>query len=184
MADAFSHSAKQNRSSKMMKDMGIYAIGNLGSKIITFLMVPLYTYYVENTADFGYYDICLTAVFLLMPFVTLQLRDGAFRIASFFQVRYLWYVLALLVAMSIQEVVSQVFRGLGNNKAFITVGILSAFFIGLFSLVFVVWLGMGIEGVFIANILARFAAVGAVELKLRTLQRFFFVKISILTLMF
>ena len=203
----------------MMKDMGIYAIGNLGSKIITFLMVPLYTYYVENTADFGYYDISLTAVFLLMPFVTLQLRDGAFRflldspneesrkevvtmtyktlgatillstiitlgIASFFQVRYLWYVLALLVAMSIQEVVSQVFRGLGNNKAFITVGILSAFFIGLFSLVFVVWLGMGIEGVFIANILARFAAVGAVELKLRTLQRFFFVKISILTLMF
>lgn len=198
----------------MMKDMGIYAIGNLGSKIITFLMVPLYTYYVENTADFGYYDICLTAVFLLMPFVTLQLRDGAFRflldspneenrkevvtmtyktlgatillstiitlgIASFFQVRYLWYVLALLVAMSIQEVVSQVFRGLGNNKAFITVGILSAFFIGLFSLVFVVWLGMGIEGVFIANILARFAAVGAVELKLRTLQRFFFVKISV-----
>ena len=214
MADAFSHSAKQNRSSKMMKDMGIYAIGNLGSKIITFLMVPLYTYYVENTADFGYYDICLTAVFLLMPFVTLQLRDGAFRflldspneenrkevvtmtyktlgatillstiitlgIASFFQVRYLWYVLALLVAMSIQEVVSQVFRGLGNNKAFITVGILSAFFIGLFSLVFVVWLGMGIEGVFIANILARFAAVGAVELKLRTLQRFFCVKISV-----
>ena len=53
MADAFSHSEKQNRSSKMMKDMGIYAIGNLGSKIITFLMVPLYTYYVENTADFG-----------------------------------------------------------------------------------------------------------------------------------
>ena len=32
-----------------------------------------------SNRNFGYYDICLTAVFLLMPFVTLQLRDGAFR---------------------------------------------------------------------------------------------------------
>lgn len=198
----------------MMRDIGIYAIGNLGSKVITFLMVPLYTHYVENTADFGYYDICLTVVFLLMPFVTLQLRDGAFRflldspserdraaivtmtykalgatillsalatlaISTLFQVRYIWYVLALLVAMSVQEVVSQVFRGLGNNKAFISVGILSAFFIGVFSLVFVVWLGMGIEGVFIANILARFAAIGLVELKIRTLLRFFKVRLNV-----
>lgn len=197
----------------MMKDMGIYAIGNLGSKVITFLMVPLYTHYVENTADFGYYDICLTVVFLLMPFVTLQLRDGAFRflidspddenrrkvvtmtyktlattimisavvtlcVATFCTVRYVWYVVALLAAMSVQEVVSQVFRGLGNNKAFISVGILSAFFIGIFSLVFVVWLDMGIKGVFIANILARFAAILAVELRIRTLRRFFYISIS------
>ena len=29
-----------SRSSKFVKDIGIYAIGNIGSKIITFLMVP------------------------------------------------------------------------------------------------------------------------------------------------
>ncbi|MDO4510448.1 MAG: oligosaccharide flippase family protein, partial [Bacteroidales bacterium] len=213
MAENSVHSNAGGRMSKMMKDMGIYAIGNLGSKVITFLMVPLYTYYVENTADFGYYDICLTVVFLLMPFVTLQLRDGAFRflldadsddsrrkvvsmtyktlgamlmlstavalcIATCVTVRYLWLVVALLAAMSVQEVVSQVFRGLGNNKAFVSVGILSAFFIGAFSLLFVVWLGMGIEGVFIANILARFAAVGLVELKIGTLRKYFSVSVK------
>ena len=68
----------QSRSSKFLKDIGIYAIGNLGSKIITFLMLPLYTHYVAP-ADYGYYNICLTVVLLLLPFTTLQLRDGAFR---------------------------------------------------------------------------------------------------------
>ncbi len=214
MAVSTSHSTAQSRSSKMMKDMGIYAIGNLGSKVITFLMVPLYTYYVENTADFGYYDLCLTVVFLLMPLTTLQLRDGAFRflidssseesrkkvvtttyktlgatfllstlvtvgISSIFDVKYVWYVWALLVSMSVQEVVAQVFRGLGHNKAFVSVGILSAFFIGLFSLMFVVWLRMGIEGVFIANIFARFAAIGLVELKIQTLRHLFSVHTDI-----
>lgn len=58
--------------------MGIYAIGNLGSKIITFAMVAVYTYFVSKR-DMGYYDLCLTIIFLILPFVTLQLRDGAFR---------------------------------------------------------------------------------------------------------
>ena len=48
-----------NRGSKFLKDIGVYAIGNIGSKLITFLMVPLYTYFVHDTGDFGYYDVCL-----------------------------------------------------------------------------------------------------------------------------
>ena len=213
MTESIGNRKEQSRATKMIKSMGIYAIGNLGSKVITFLMVPLYTHYVENTADFGYYDICLTVVFLLIPFVTLQLRDGAFRflldspslahrqkvvsttykilgstlllsavitfgVATIFSVPYIWYVLALLLAMSIQEVVSQVFRGLGNTKAFVSVGIISAFFIGLLSLVFVVWMGMGIKGVFVANILARLLAIIAVELKVQTLRHYFCIRIS------
>ncbi len=67
-----------SRGSKFLKDIGIYAIGNIGSKLITFIMVPLYTHYVD-TSDFGYYDLCMTVCFLLLPFFTLQLRDGAFR---------------------------------------------------------------------------------------------------------
>lgn len=75
MAFNTSHS---NRSSKFLKDLGIYAIGNLGSKIITFAMVPLYTFFVAEKS-MGYYDLCLTVIFLIIPFVSLQLRDGAFR---------------------------------------------------------------------------------------------------------
>ena len=76
MAQAQAHS---KRSTKFLKDLGIYAIGNLGSKIITFAMVPLYTFFVKDTSDFGYYDLCFTMVLLLLSPATLQLRDGAFR---------------------------------------------------------------------------------------------------------
>ena len=68
----------QERASKFLKDLGIYAIGNLGAKIITFAMVAVYTHYVSKS-DLGYYDLCLTVIFLIIPFITLQLRDGAFR---------------------------------------------------------------------------------------------------------
>ena len=134
------HNIATGRGSKFLKDIGVYAIGNIGSKIITFLMVPLYTYFVHDKSDFGYYDVCLQVCLLLIPFVTLQLRDGAFRflldcddttqrkrivtfvsrtlattltlsalvtilMALFTDIQYLGYVLGLLVAMSLQEVI-------------------------------------------------------------------------------
>ena len=195
-----------SRGSKFIKDIGVYAIGNIGSKLITFLMVPLYTYFVPETSDFGYYDLCLTVCFLLIPFVTLQLRDGAFRflldcdehtmrqrivtfvsrsmlctlsitvlvalvLAFFTNIQYLGYILGLLIAMSLQEVYSQVFRGLGNNRAFITVGILSALGIGVFSIIFVAGLGWGIKGIFMANIVARVLALIIVEARVRLVTR-------------
>lgn len=41
-------------------------------------MVAVYTHYVSES-DMGYYDLCLTIIFLIIPFLTFQLRDGAFR---------------------------------------------------------------------------------------------------------
>ncbi|MBQ3363875.1 MAG: oligosaccharide flippase family protein [Muribaculaceae bacterium] len=196
-----------DRSSKFLKDIGVYAIGNIGSKLITFLMVPLYTYFVPNKSDFGYYDVCLSMCFLLIPFVTLQMRDGAFRflldcddetrrqrivtfvgrsmlttlslsaVAAFVMslttnIGYLGYSFALLVAMSLQEVYSQVFRGLGNNRSFVMVGIISAFCIGLFSLIFVAGFGWGIKGIFLANIVARLLALLVVEARVRLITRY------------
>ena len=67
-----------NRVRKLAKDVGVYALGNIGSKLITFMMIPLYTYFI-NAADFGYYDLCLNVIFLMVPFATLQLKDGSFR---------------------------------------------------------------------------------------------------------
>jgi len=205
MADVNNNKAG-SRGSKFIKDIGIYAIGNIGSKIITFMMVPLYTYFVHDTSDFGYYDLCLTVCLLLTPFATLQLRDGAFRflldcdndtqrqrIVTFVthtmlttltlsiviagilslitNVQYLGYIVALLIAMALQDVFAQVFRGLGNNRAFVTVGILSALGIGIFSIIFVAALGWGIKGIFLANILARVLALGVVEMKVRLITR-------------
>ena len=206
MTQTDNNNRSTSRSSKFIKDIGVYAIGNIGSKIITFLMVPLYTYFVHDTSDFGYYDLCLTVCMLLIPFVTLQLRDGSFRflldcdddtqrkrivtfvsttllttmsiailvalISSLFTpVQHIGYVVGLLIAMSLQEVYSQVFRGLGNNRAFVTVGILSALGIGVFSIIFVAGMGWGIRGIFLANILARIVALLIVESKVRLISR-------------
>lgn len=202
-----------NRGKKFLKDFGVYAIGNLGSKLITFLMIPLYTYFVEKPSDYGYFDICLEFCLLLVPIVTLQLRDGAFRflletkdstirtrIVSFiyrtifynaiitiiialiisliYPIRHLGYIVALLITISFYEVLAQVTRGLGNNKAFISVGLIASFGIGFFSLVFVAWLKMGIIGIFLANIVARLLSVAIVETWMKTFSRFFKFKIN------
>jgi O-antigen/teichoic acid export membrane protein len=198
--------SKSSRGSKFIKDIGIYAIGNIGSKLITFMMAPMYTYFVHDTSHFGYYENCLQVCLLLIPFVTLMLRDGAFRflldsdndtqrqrivtfvshtllstlslsvlvtiaLALFTNIQYLGYVLMLLVAMSLQEVYSQVFRGLGNNRAFVAVGIISALGIGVFSILFVAGLGWGIKGIFLSNILARILALVCVEAKVHLITR-------------
>lgn len=195
------------RSGKLIKDIGIYAIGNLGSKLVTFMLVPLYTFYIQP-AEFGYYDICLTAVFILIPFLSLQLRDGAFRfladadsvtrkraivtfvykilfrnsivciligvfIYTFSSVQYLWLLVGLLIAMSAYEVIIQVVRGLGNTKYFVAAGIVSSLFIGLFSVLFVVVLELGIEGIFYANILARLITILVLELRLKVIKKYF-----------
>ena len=70
---------EKNRNKKFLTDIIIYGIGNLGSKLITFLLVPLYTYFV-NPSDFGYYDLTMNIIFLVMPLLTFQLKDGVFRL--------------------------------------------------------------------------------------------------------
>lgn len=204
----------QSRKKKFIKDFGIYAIGNLGSKLITFLMIPLYTYFVEKPSDYGYFDLCLQVCFLMFPVITLQLRDGAFRflldtqdttersriitfayrtlgitiistialafcLSLFVHIDYLWSTIALLVVMSVYEFLAQISRGLGNNKAFIAVGLISSLGICLFSLIFVAWFKMGIMGIFLANILARVLSIVIVEYKMKTFSRFFNIKIDL-----
>ena len=69
---------KQNRAVQMLRNMGIYAVGSVGSRLITIMLVPIYSFFIEPS-EFGYYDICFMVVLVMMPFVTLQMRDGAFR---------------------------------------------------------------------------------------------------------
>lgn len=56
----------------------IYAIGNFGTKFLSFLIVPLYTYYIAP-ADMGDYDLLCTTINLLTPLITMQISDAAYR---------------------------------------------------------------------------------------------------------
>lgn len=56
----------------------IFAIANFGSKILKFLIVPFYTYYL-TTKQFGAVDLLTTTVSLLSPFVLLGTNEALLR---------------------------------------------------------------------------------------------------------
>lgn len=64
--------------SELLKNTMIYSVGNLGSKLLSFLLVPLYSFYLSKS-DLGYYDLIITTVSLLVPLVTLQVSDATYR---------------------------------------------------------------------------------------------------------
>lgn len=67
-----------NRTKKLFTNSIIFVIGNMGSKLISFFMVPLYTYYL-STKQFGTVDLLLTTINLCLPLVSLSLYDAVFR---------------------------------------------------------------------------------------------------------
>lgn len=194
-------------SKKMTRDFLVYSVGIIGSKLMTFILLPLYTHFIDDPAEYGYFDLCLTACFMLMPLVTLQMRDGAFRflletdsterraqiitfinktlfistIVTLLVAVVLWmvypkpflgYIVILLIVMSFYDVYAQTVRGLGNNRSFVMVSIICSIAIAVFSVAFLL-LGMGILGLFVANILARIVAIVAVDARMKIVKQYF-----------
>lgn len=71
--------SNENREKKFIKDFGIYSIGVIGNRLISFLILPFYTYYIADPSEYGYYDLCLNVCLTLLPITTLQMRESAFR---------------------------------------------------------------------------------------------------------
>ena len=67
-----------NRSKYLMKNMGILTISNFSSKILVFLLVPLYTS-VLSTAEYGAYDLAVSIATLLYPILTLNIVNSVMR---------------------------------------------------------------------------------------------------------
>ena len=64
-----------NRGKRFVKKTAIYTIGNFGSKILTFLMIPYYTFNIP-TDEYGVYDVMIVTITLLMPVITLQTQEA------------------------------------------------------------------------------------------------------------
>ncbi|MHC1721883.1 MAG: lipopolysaccharide biosynthesis protein [Aminipila sp.] len=62
----------------LIKNTAIYAIATFGSRVLSFLIVPLYTFYL-SPAEMGTYDLVITTITLLVPFLTFQMSDGIYR---------------------------------------------------------------------------------------------------------
>ena len=203
---------EQGRNKKLFKDILIYGAGSLGTKLITFILFPIYTFYIAP-ANLGYFDYSLSFIFFLIPFINIQLRDGVFRflidnndenkrktvisksysviatmtiiatllfavISVITDIRCGAYIFSLLIVMSFYEVQIQIVRGLGHTKLYVGCGILSSLLILLFSIIFVIILKWDIEGIFLANILARLLVLVFIEIRLSVVGKYFSLKIK------
>ena len=66
---------------ELKKNTIIIAISNLGSKAISFILAPLYSYYM-TTAEYGTMDLITTTVGLLIPFFCIDIFEASFRFAN------------------------------------------------------------------------------------------------------
>lgn len=170
--------------SKLVGNSAIFAVGNLGSKLITFGMLPLYTAKL-TTEEYGTVDLIITTVSLLLPIISLSIYDSVLRFAldketnlrklysnaAFitglgsvlliivtFCLALLKNVLSflplLLALQSYQNLFSQYSKGIGRVKLFASNGILLSFLTAILNVVFLVPLEMGLNGYLISMCLA------------------------------
>ena len=67
-----------SKNKELLKKTTLYSIGNFGSKVLSFAMIPLYSFYLDKN-EFGYFDLISTIVALTIPLGTLQLTDSLLR---------------------------------------------------------------------------------------------------------
>lgn len=67
-----------NQRNQLVKNTMIIAIGKLSTQIISYLLLPLYTYKL-SPAEFGTYDFVCTLSLFLCPIITLLMEESMFR---------------------------------------------------------------------------------------------------------
>ena len=174
---------------KLIGNSIVFAIGNLGSKVIGIIMVPLYTFLL-TTEEYGVIDLSLTMVSLLLPIVTLSISDALFRfimdnnykkklvISSsavvlvimlgltlitciFFKFINLryWYILLILFVQAIQLFLSQLLRGLQYIKEFAINGIIMSLVLATGNVILLYYAKMGTFGYFLSIILTNVISI-------------------------
>lgn len=62
----------------LLKNIGLLTISNFGSKILSFLLIPIYTA-ILTTSEYGIYDFYSTTISLLIPILTLNVIEAVMR---------------------------------------------------------------------------------------------------------
>ncbi len=98
-----------NRAKEFLNTFSIYAIGTIGAKLIAFALMPLYTFFLAKE-EMGYFDLSITLIMLLVPFITFDLRDGAFR-----------FLIDKKSSIPSKDILSYILRTLTRNSAIVVV---------------------------------------------------------------
>ena len=70
----------EGRYKYLLKNVGLLTLGQFGTKILSFFLVPLYTS-VLSTTEYGTYDLFNTTIGLLIPILTLNIAESSLRFA-------------------------------------------------------------------------------------------------------
>ncbi len=71
---------KKNKYYQLIFNTVLFALGNVGSKFLVFILMPLYTNEL-STAEYGVSELVLTGTNLLIPFVSVSIQDATLRFA-------------------------------------------------------------------------------------------------------
>lgn len=66
------------KTQKLVSNIGLFAVGSLGSKLISFILIPIFTKYMSTT-EFGQVDLITTTINMLLPVVAFSIADAVFR---------------------------------------------------------------------------------------------------------
>lgn len=69
---------KNNRTKYLFKNIAVFALGNLATKIISFFLIPLYTN-VLSTPEYGVVDLVATVATIAIPIFTLNIMESVMR---------------------------------------------------------------------------------------------------------
>ena len=110
----------------LIKDTLIFALGNIGSKIIVFFLVPFYTHYLTPD-EYGVSDLVFTVSQLAIPFFSLVIFDAVMRFAllrkerpqdAFLVGLLVWFIGSVLALVSTPFF--ELYRAVAEWKWFIT----------------------------------------------------------------
>ena len=68
----------QKRERAFFKGLYIYTIGNLGSKVISTILFPIFSFYILPN-EMGIYDLSIVLIYLISPIFTMNTKEGAIR---------------------------------------------------------------------------------------------------------
>lgn len=115
-----------NKYKNLLLNIGLFALNTVATKLIAFLLVPLYTYYMTS-GEFGVTDMSTTVISLVMPLATLSISEATMRFAlndeehnkSYITVGFMMVSFSCLIVLCCLPLLKlQIFGGLNHYQWF------------------------------------------------------------------
>lgn len=190
----------KNKYKTLTTNMIIFSLAMFTTRIINFLLIPLYTN-ILSTSQFGQVEIVLNCANLLIPFLSLSINDAFLRFGlddkvnsknilkttsklligssvvtiflSPFFYRYssigefTWLFIVICISQMFNSTYSLYAKILGKNNIFAYNTIIYTLSLGLFNIIFILWLKLAVVGYLFANVATNITCILFLCVKLK-----------------